>query len=392
MRQTLESQNDTQTIVQPARKIRVAHLIHTMAYGGIETALLNWMRTFDRDRFDVSLFCFSNPGATEQPFIDAAEALGFQVSTIPWNRRKPMIAAARKLAKAVRERGIEIVHSHNTYANLVTLLAARFAPIHTVTTLYVWGDFGFVRNALQLADRLTLRWFDAVSAHCQETFVQTVKLGYPESRLKLFVCGYETKPVEMRPAERVAERAALDCSPSDFVFVNVARFWPEKAHDILLEGFRLVLQQYSNARLWLLGTGPEEASVRNLVEQMGLKKSVQFLGFRSDLERILAMSDVQVHPSDMEGVPLAVCAGLAAGLPVLATDVGGLREIIRHGENGILIPPRQPEILAKEMIQLLEDNRMRESLGKAGRRFIDEEYSLKAAAGKVEQTYLELAR
>src|SRR5690606_15291117 len=139
----------------------------------------------------------------------------------------------------------------------------------------------------------------------------------------------------------------LNCSPSDFVFVNVARFWPEKAHDILLEGFRLVLRQHSNARLWLLGSGPEESSVRNMVEQMKLQDSVQFLGFRSDLERILAMSDVQVHPSDMEGVPLAVCAGLAAGLPVLATEVGGLSEIIRSGENGILIPPRDSQKLAQ---------------------------------------------
>lgn len=376
--------------VQSERKIHVAHLIHTMAYGGIETALLNWMKTFDRNRFQVTLFCFSNPGKTEQPFIDAAKSYGFEVQTIPWNRRKPVFKAARLLTQAVREQKIEIIHSHNTYANLVTLFTARLAPIRTVTTLYVWGNFGFVRNALQWADRIMMRWFDVVSAHCKETYTQTLELGYPADRLKLFVCGYETHPVSMTISERNAGRAALNCSPSDFVFVNVARFWPEKAHDILLEGFRLVLRQHSNARLWLLGSGPEESSVRNMVEQMKLQDSVQFLGFRSDLERILAMSDVQVHPSDMEGVPLAVCAGLAAGLPVLATEVGGLSEIIRSGENGILIPPRDSQRLAQEMIHLLEDSQLRNQLGQAGKNFIQNEYSLKAAARHVEQSYLEL--
>ena len=377
--------------VQNERKIHVAHLIHTMAYGGIETALLNWMKTFDRNRFQVTLFCFSNPGKTEQPFIDVAKSYGFNVQTIPWNRKKPVFKAARLLAQAVREQKIEIIHSHNTYANLVTLFTARIAPIRTVTTLYVWGNFGFVRNALQWADRLMMRWFDVVSAHCKETYTRTLELGYPADRLKLFVCGYETNPVSMTGSERNEGRAALNCSSSDFVFVNVARFWPEKAHDILLEGFRLVLRQHSNARLWLLGSGPEESSVRNMVEQMQLQDSVQFLGFRSDLERILAMSDVQVHPSDMEGVPLAVCAGLAAGLPVLATEVGGLSEIIRSGENGILIPPRDSQRLAQEMIRLLEDAQFRHQLGEAGKDFIQEEYSLKAAARHVEQSYLELA-
>ena len=377
--------------VQNERKIHVAHLIHTMAYGGIETALLNWMKTFDRNRFQVTLFCFSNPGKTEQPFIDVAKSYGFNVQTIPWNRKKPVFKAAKLLAQAVREQKIEIIHSHNTYANLVTLFTARIAPIRTVTTLYVWGNFGFVRNALQWADRLMMRWFDVVSAHCKETYTRTLELGYPADRLKLFVCGYETNPVSMTVSERNEGRAALNCSSSDFVFVNVARFWPEKAHDILLEGFRLVLRQHSNARLWLLGSGPEESSVRNMVEQMQLQDSVQFLGFRSDLERILAMSDVQVHPSDMEGVPLAVCAGLAAGLPVLATEVGGLSEIIRSGENGILIPPRDSQRLAQEMIRLLEDAQFRHQLGEAGKDFIQEEYSLKAAARHVEQSYLELA-
>src|SRR5690606_34253958 len=141
---------------------------------------------------------------------------------IPWNRKKPVFKAARLLAQAVHEQKIEIIHSHNTYANLVTLFTARLAPIRTVTTLYVWGNFGFVRNALQWADRIMMRWFDVVSAHCKETYTQTLELGYPADRLKLFVCGYETHPVSMTVSERNAGRTALNCSPSDFVFVNIA--------------------------------------------------------------------------------------------------------------------------------------------------------------------------
>ncbi|MBN9657914.1 MAG: glycosyltransferase [Acidobacteria bacterium] len=372
-------------------RIRVGHLIHTMAYGGIETALLNWIRTMDRRRFEVTLICFDNPGATQAPFVEAAARDGIAVELVGWSRRKPILRAARELAAIARRYRLDLIHSHNTYANLVNLAAARISRHRTVNTLYVWSNgLGFVRSALQWADRLTMPFFDQVTAHCQETFEATVKLGMQPERLRLLVCGFEAKVAHLSSEERARRRAELGAAPEDLVLINVARFWPEKAHDVLLNGFARILARVPTARLWITGVGPEEENIRKLCTTLGLDSRVSFLGFRTDLAELLAQADIQVHPSDVEGVPLAICAGLAAGLPIVATKVGGLPEVIRDGVSGVLIPPRNPEAFAAAVVRLAGDEMARRRLGAAGQRFIDEEYSLKAATRRVERLYEEI--
>lgn len=372
-------------------RIRVGQLIHTMAYGGIETALLNWIRTTDRRRFDVTLICFDNPGATQAPFVEAAAREGLNVELVGWNRRKPIFRAARELAAIARRHQLDVIHSHNTYANLVNLAAARLSRHRTVNTLYVWSEgLGFVRSALQWADRLTMPLFDQVTAHCQETFEATIRRGMQPERLRLLVCGFEANVAHLSAEERVRRRAELGASPEDLVLINVARFWPEKAHDVLLDGFAKVLERVPRARLWITGVGPEEAKIRRHCTALGLDSHVSFLGFRTDLAELLAQADIQVHPSDVEGVPLAICAGLAAGLPIVATRVGGLPEVIRNGVSGILIPPRNPGAFAEAVIRLAGDEKERRRLGTAAQRFIDEEYSLQAATRRVERVYEEV--
>ncbi len=376
---------------EPAnRSIGVAHLIHTVAYGGVETAVLNWLETIDKDHFAITLICFKNTGDTQQPFVDAARARGFVVKTIPWSRRKPVVRAARRLAQILRDNCVDVVHCHNTYANMVGLLAAWMVPVKTVTTLYVWGNFGFVRNALQWIDRALLPFFDQVTAHCQQTFQGTLDRGYPESKLRLLPCGYQANPVSLATQQRAVMRARLGACPEQCVFITVARFWPEKAHDVLLEAFSDVLAQGKEAKLWLLGVGPLQPRIEALVRSIGLQERVVFLGFRDDLATVLALADVQVHPSHMEGVPLAVCQGMAQGLPVVATRVGGLTEIVKDGVSGLLVESRSPKQLANALLSLIEDTALRTRLGEEAQRFIAEEYSLQAATRRVQQLYIDM--
>lgn len=371
-------------------RVPIAHLIHTIAYGGVETALINWVKRIPNDGFDAHLICFANPGETERPFVEAANAAGLNVLRIPWHRGKPVWRSARALKRIIEEHRIRILHCHNTYAMLVGLVAARLTRVLTTTTLYVWGDFGWKRGLLQWMDRAMLPWFDTITAHCEETRRKTIEMGYKPEDVHLLVCGFDAKPVTTAAEERRARRAELGASDSDMVLINVARFYPEKAHEVLLEGFRLMREKEPRLKLWLLGVGPDEGRVRALAAALGLDDGVRFLGFRSDLEHVLSLADIMVHPSHMEGVPLAVLSGLAAGLPVVATAVGGLPEVVRDGESGILIPPGQPETLASVVLDLAADEARRRSLGARARRFIEEEYSLDAAARRVTTLYKEM--
>ena len=117
-----------------------------MAHGGVETILVNWMKELRGSRIDVRLVCFTNPDGSEQPFLDACAREGIAVATIPWSRRKPVFKAARALGRILDEHRAEILHTHNTYADLVALACKPRRQLALVSSVYVWSDFGWKRN------------------------------------------------------------------------------------------------------------------------------------------------------------------------------------------------------------------------------------------------------
>lgn len=370
--------------------VKVLHLIHTMAYGGVETAVLNWLERIDRNSFDPHLVCFANPGGTETHFTRAAAARGFSVEKIPWGRRKPVWKAARSLARILREREIRILHTHNWYADFVGALAAVFAPVKTVTTLYVWSDFDWKRNLLQKLDQHVIRRFDVISAHCEDTRQKTIALGIPEGRVRTLICGFDAPRVELSSAERQRRRAELGVKPGDTVLANIARLYPEKAQESLLRVFRRVLEAEPETWLWIIGIGPLAARLKAASGEMGLLDRVKFLGFIDDLAQFLPLVDIQVNTSTAEGVPLAICSGLAAGLPVVATSVGGLPEILAYGKHGRLVELGHEGEFASTVIELIRHPEERARLGRQGQEFIFNDYSLNAAVARVHSTYREV--
>ena len=373
------------------RPVRVAHLIHTMAHGGVETALINWFRTFDRARVDARLLCFANPGATERPFVDAAERAGLTVERVPWGRSKPVLQASRAVAEYAAANRIDLLHCHNTYANVVGLLAARRTPVRSLTTIYVWSGYGVKRRMLQWVDERLLGRFDQVTAHCEAALEATAKRGIPTDHVRLLTCGFGDRIADIDPDERLRMRAAMGSGPRDTNLVKVARFWPEKRHDVMLRALRLLLSREPDVRLWLPGVGPELEKVKALAEELGVASRCDFLGFRTDLPELLALADLQVHSSDEEGVPLAILSGMAAAKPIVSTRVGGICEVLKDGHTGVLVPAGSPDAMAHAVGALMRDPRRRQMLGSAAQHFVRTDYSLEAATARVEQLYAEVA-
>lgn len=375
-----------------ARPVRVMHLLHTVAYGGVETNILNWLRRLDRTRFQAFLVVFENPGGggSERPFVEMAERFGFSVATVPWSRRKPIFAAARALEKLVLENDIDILHTHNTYADCVGAIVKRRTGIRAVTTLYVWADLGWKRNLLQRINRFAIRDFDRITAHCEETHRRSLDLGIPPEKLDTLICGFEPVPVDVSPEARRASRRAMGVEDGHVLLAYVARFYPEKAHDRLLGNFARIHERAPHARLWMVGVGPLEDRLRRRCAELGLDRVVQFMGFFDDLPRKLQLVDIQVHPSDMEGVALAICTGMAVGLPLVCTAVGGVPEVIHDGTTGRLVPHGDDDAFVETVLELVEDESTRAALGHGARRFIENDYSLDKAVRDVERTYLEM--
>ncbi|MDX1655579.1 MAG: glycosyltransferase [Candidatus Competibacteraceae bacterium] len=373
------------------RPIRVLHLIHTMAYGGVETALINWLARIDRRQFEIHLVCFANPGATERPFVEAAARAEVPVvARLPWHRGKPVIRAARRLKELIQQWDIDVLHTHNCYADCVGAVTRWLTPVRTITTLYVWSDLGWKRNLIQWVNRVAIRSYDLISAHCDETYDKTLAMGFPRERLRTLFCGFEMQTVELDPEQRRRRRREAGIADDQILLANIARLYPEKAQDVLLRCFKRIHQAHPEVRLWILGVGPLEQQLRDYCHRLGLDELVTFTGFVDDLPALLPLLDIQLHPTWIEGVPLSICSGMAAGLPIVANDVGGIPEVLRHDRSALLVPPGDEAGFVAAVNRLIDNPEQSRRLGQAARHFIENDYSLNTAVARVEQTYREV--
>ena len=173
-----------------------------------------------------------------------------------------------------------------------------------------------------------------------------------------------------------AFRKEFDLDQGDFVIAMIAQFIPRKGHRFLFDVIPNLRDGYPNIRVLLFGSGPQEAELRALAKTMNLRGTLQFAGFREDLDDYLACIDLLVHPALQEGLGVAMLKAAAAGVPVLAFDTAGAQEAVVHGKTGALVPPEDVATLQKVIAVLIDETEMRIEFGEAGRQHMKDEFSV----------------
>jgi glycosyltransferase involved in cell wall biosynthesis len=389
----LQTADPAATVPNPARKkARVLLLLYSVCHGGIESALIHWYNHFDRERFDVHFAYFAGDRGREKPFLRAAELNGIPVIPVPWGKNKPFFRCAHEVARIVNELEIDIVHTHAYYADAVGALVKAFVPVKVVSTVYVWGKYELHRQLMQVMDWFAIQFMDAVTAHCYETQRKTFWRFTPPSRIPVLIAGFPTEHTAPSAEERRRLRQSQGIGDDDVLMVNVARIAPEKAHDQLLRSFRIVLDHHPNAKLWISGVGLEDVqkNLDALQTELKLGSHVQFVGYRENLWPMLDAADFMVHPSHVEGVPIAILYGMAAGLPLVVSRVGGLPEVINDHQTGVFVAENDVEGFARSILELIANRDRAREIGRAARRFIETEYSVERAVEKVQDVYDEV--
>lgn len=241
----------------------------------------------------------------------------------------------------------------------------------------------WTRFLLHRADRIA-----AVSTACRRDLLES--FGVPADRVETIPLGTPLPEEESGDArERLAavQGSTEDRSRSDPLLIHVGSFTPEKDHETLVKGFGRLLESIPHARLILVGDGPLRPEVENRVRRARLERSVSFLGQRSDAPRLVAGADLLLLPSRIEGLPGVVLEAAARGVPVVATDVGSLREAVEAGETGLLVPAGDPEALAGAAVDLLEDPMRMRAMGEAARRLARERFDLPRIVDRFERLY-----
>jgi glycosyltransferase involved in cell wall biosynthesis len=233
---------------------------------------------------------------------------------------------------------------------------------------------------------------DSLIGVSQATVDDLVRLGIaPRERFRLLPLGLDLAPLaEADEALRASTRAELGVGSDEVLLVFVGRVVPIKRLDVLLRAVAAARASDPRIRLALVGDGEERGGLERLAGELGIAADVFFLGYRRELHSVFSASDVAVLSSDNEGTPVSLIEAAAAGLPAVATDVGGVHEVVGE-DTGVLVPPRDAGALAGALVAMAGDEARRRSLGRAARARAIERYGAERLLRDVDALYRELA-
>jgi glycosyltransferase involved in cell wall biosynthesis len=365
-----------------SERLRVLHLIKGLGAGGAERLLVSAAQVRDRDAFEYAV-AYLLPWKTA--FVPDLEDLGVPTTCLAVRHEQDLRWLVRLRRLLDRER-YDVVHVHSPYVAGMTRLVTRSMPKRArpriVSTEHnIWPSHSRLSRALNTATFPIGDAWLAVSDEVRGSMSARVR-----GRVEVVVHGIVLGDIEHALTQREAVRSELGLRDDEVAVATVANFRAQKAYPDLFTAARLLADRNVPARFVVVGQGPLETEMRTLHETLDLARSVDILGYRQDAIRVLAGSDIFVLASHYEGYPVAVMEALAVGLPIVATAVGGIPEAVREGVEGLLVPPREPQLLADAIETLVRDPSRRRAMGKAaaerGRR-----YDIAEAVRRTEQIY-----
>ncbi|WP_437929396.1 glycosyltransferase family 4 protein [Sorangium sp. So ce291] len=374
--------------------LRIVHAVSSLNGGGMEHFVLRLAEAQRRHGHDASILALRGG-----PLEELARQRALPVTVL----RGRLPARVAQGALAFARRRPHIIHAHNP----TSLHYATVGKLLTRARL-VFTDHAQTRGIIRVPSRFEWRETDAVVGCSQDTADKSGAVGVA-SNISVIHNGIDITPArrtreEVRaelgfgadaaPAassEPAASSAPDASSAGAFLGIMPAAFHPVKGHDVLLRALARLRDRGVAVTVLIVGDGDERDRIHGLARELGIHgKEARFLGFRKDVPDLLLAADFFVLPSRDEGLPLAVLEAMARRLPVVVTPVGGVPEVVRSEEHGLLVPVDDPDALAGAIERLARDPALGRRLGEAGHVRVRDDFSFEKMTRKYEQLYLSL--
>lgn len=318
-------------------------------------------------------------GQPDGRFIERAHAAGLEAVEVPM-RGAWDLGAVWTLARLIRRERVSLVHTHSSVDGWVGGCAARAAGVPVVRTRHVSIRIRRHWNPVY-------RWLaDRVITSGEAIRRLVIESGVDPGRVTAIPAGVDLAEFAGASAEGRTVRESLGLAHP--VIGSVAMFRASKGHAHLLDAFATVLARHPEARLLLVGDGIRRPWVESLAKDRGLREAVVFTGFRSDVPSLLQAMDCFVLASTRtEGVPQSLLQAFAAGVPVVASAIGGIPEVVKDGETGVLVPPEDAAALARAIDSILRDAPGAVARARRARRLVEEEFSHEASISRLLELY-----
>jgi succinoglycan biosynthesis protein ExoA len=369
------------------KRPRILHLRASNFVGGPEHQLLRHAESELNGPREILLGSFIGPEEGSE-FLRGAEARGIQTLSLPSRNLGPR-SALPMLIRALKSYKIDLLCTHGFKADVLGVLAARSAGVPIACFLRGWTAENRKVRIYEAADVLSLRFADRIVCLSAAQASKIQRFSALKPRVRIVGNAIDVPAADegsnTRSREEIIRRFGL---PSDCAIVATAgRLSPEKATIDFVEAASRVSRQHRSARFLVFGEGVLRHQLERKARALGLEGRIVFTGFQRDLRKLLPGVDLLVNPSHSEEMPNAVLEAMASAIPVIATAVGGVEEIAGPWGAVYLVPPRNPEILANAIGQLLSEPSRAKALGQLGRTRVQTRYSLARQSSEFHSLY-----
>jgi len=374
-------------------RLGVVTLVNRLVHGGAERLAAEIATRLDPQRFASTLCVTRWPdaghaasGDLPQRLREGAEAAGVQFIGLP-RRGRWDLPAWSPLVRLLHSGDVQIIHGHMFGSNVSAVVLGRLARVPVIVAHEHTWAFTRGRPRAVVNKRLIAAGSDVIIACSQEDRRRMIE----RQRLAPESVRFVPNGIDGRSATAGRDvRSELGIAGDALVVGSVGALRAQKRFDVLLRAAAELAPRYPGIRFVLAGEGAERPRLEALAAELRLGDTLLMLGARGDVPDVLQAFDVAVTSSDFEGSPLSVMEYMEAGLPVVATAVGGLPQMIHDGVHGVLVPRRDPVALADAIEELLTDPQRRRELGAAGRVRRRQEFDLGVMVGRIEQLYEQL--
>ncbi len=364
------------------KKIRVLQLGSPTGLYGAERWILALIKHLDPERVESIVTVIKDAPGLKAPLCREAERLGFRSHCIE-AYGKLNFSAAKQLRDLIEKEDINILHSHGYKTDLIGLLSTLGTRCRIVSTPHGWSkQADFKLMCYEMLDRCAFPFFDSVIPLSDELFERLRSIPWLNDKLHLIRNGVDTSEIES--VKEVANELKEFRNAGNLIIGYIGQLIPRKGLDILLDAVSRL--KFENWRLAIIGEGESRLPLESQAKDLKICDKVCFFGFREDRIAFLRGFDLFVLPSRLEGIPRCLMEAMVAGIAVVASDIPGCRDLITHGQTGLLFPVDDEGILADRIEIIASNEKIRDGLIRRGRELINSQFS----AGRMASEYARL--
>jgi len=372
-------------------KIKILYIITSSGIGGAERILYYTATGLDYNKYDISICSLKKKGE----IAGDLEKQGIEVCCLHLGGRErflgwlsSIITLIQLFPYLIRIRPT-LVHSFLFRANILARIAGYLTGVPIViSSVRVMGGEKKYFHYIEMITSFMVDHYVVVSESVKRYIIDKSKIS--DEKISVIYNGVNIKSQDDSHKQNV--RMPFKIEDEDRILMTVGRLHEQKGHYYLVKAISKVQKEFPKVKLLVIGEGEEENNLKKLVKSLDLTNEVIFIGLSSYIEEILPMAELFLLPSLWEGLPNVLLEAMAAGKPVIATEVGGVPELVIHGETGMLVPHKDSDALACAIADLLKNRLKARRMGEAGRIRAEEHFSIQKMIEKTESLYQELLR